>query len=105
MLIMNIFKFLVFLSLVGATYGQLIQEENMLEKLKFCHPNMVRAEYSIDDPVKCVKQIHSHTKSCQASIHRVTSGYKNITMFSCQTTITSWSTVYYFFGSKTKDYK
>ena len=70
--------------------------------MKYCQSKVSKDEYSIAKPNPCHKHKLSRIEYCDATIHRISSGYTNITTFVCETSVTTWETVFYFFGAKTK---
>nr|XP_018672265.2 uncharacterized protein LOC108950678 [Ciona intestinalis] len=69
--------------------------------LFFCHDSLFKGEYFIPEASPCVKEIPSTVKTCHAEVYNPSADLTPLTMYTCQTFVSTFHTTYFFFGSKT----
>ncbi|XP_077974075.1 uncharacterized protein LOC144429752 [Styela clava] len=75
--------------------------------VNFCDPKVPVAEYAIPEPPNCKRNTITRVDYCDATVHKLSSAYTNITVYVCQKSVTEWQATRFFFGSiydKSKSY-
>ena len=79
------------------------QVKALTQNFSLCHPHLAHAEYHVPTPAACVRHQQELIHKCSAQVLNPSNAVIKIPVYVCQIYITSWSTIYWFFGSKTHD--
>ena len=70
-----------------------------------CNKQRLKKYYFLDNPVQCSPQTVRKIEHCDSTIYRPSTHLKRVEAFFCFTKETTWTTHFYFFGSKIKETK
>ena len=101
---LNMLKVNVFVSILLIYIFDEFQVKALTQNFSLCHPHLAQAEYHVPTPTACcVRHQQELIHKCSAQVLNPSNAVIKIPVYVCQIYITSWSTIYWFFGSKTHE--
>ena len=96
-------KVMFFFSIFFVVILQYFYVNSLTQQFKLCHPQFTQSEYYIPPPHPCVRHQQETIHKCSAKIFNPSDTLIQVPVHVCQLYTTTWTTTYWFFGSKTHD--
>ena len=96
-------KVMFFFSIFFVVILQYFYVNSLTQQFKLCHPQFTQSEYYISPPHPCVRHQQETIHKCSAKIFNPSDTLIQVPVHVCQLYTTTWTTTYWFFGSKTHD--